>query len=145
MLNSGAVQSARDLLASVYRREQDPGRDLDLIQSFWADAVGRRIAMHSRPVFYARRRATIEVDSSEWLQQLEALAPRLRAKLNQAIGENLVDFLLFRTAGVAGAKRFAPGRAVESAPAQGRGQDSQEVRNPMRRRAFLASKAAAGE
>lgn len=134
------MDSAREILSSVYRHADEPDRDFDLVASFWESAVGRRIARHARPVYYARRRVTVEVDSSDWLKQLEAMAPQLRQKLNREMGADLVDFLLFRTAGPAGARRFGPGRAAESAP-----RPAAEIRNPIRRRLYNDSKKASGE
>ena len=65
------------------------------------------------------------------------MAPLLRRKLNQEIGVDLVDFLLFRTAGPAVARRFGPGRATESAA-----RASGDVRNPIRRLLYNESKKA---
>lgn len=134
------MDSARNILPSVYREPGQPDRDFDLVVSYWTAAVGRRIADHARPVHYSRRRATIEVDTGDWLAQLESMAPLLRKKLNQEMGVDLVDFLLFRTAGAAEARRFGPGRAAEST-----GRASGEVRNPIRRRLYNESKKASGE
>ena len=134
------MDSVRNILPSVYRDPGEPGRDFDLVCSYWDAAVGRRVSQHARPVYYARRRVTIEVDSADWLAQLESMAPLLRRKLNQEMGVDLVDFLLFRTAGPAAARRFGPGRAPESTA-----RASGDVRNPIRRLLYDESKKASGQ
>ena len=132
------MDSARDILPFVYRLgEPDEERDFDLIASYWTAAVGRRVALHARPVFFRQGRLTVEVDGPEWLTQLESLAAQIRGRLNDELGSTMVGYILFRTAGQ---RKFGPGRASSS---QGRG--DQEVRNPIRRRLYLDSKKAQGE
>lgn len=62
----------------------------------WEEAVGSRIAAHAQPATFREGTLTLHVDSSPWLQQLNYLKKDLIAKVNDALGEELVKELQFK-------------------------------------------------
>jgi len=60
------------------------------IFSRWEEAVGSRIAAHSRPAYVRNGRLTIVVDSPPWSQQLSLLRPDLLRKIAAVIGEGVI-------------------------------------------------------
>lgn len=135
---SSPVKRASDILASVYRQSGDSRQaDRDLAFCYWQEAAGGRLAQVSRPVHFTGRLLVVETDSSEWIDALEAVRPRIQAKLNAAIGSNAVGRILFR---VAAAPRKPMERAQAADPSA---QTADGVRDPQRRRLYLASKRAA--
>jgi predicted nucleic acid-binding Zn ribbon protein len=52
----------------------------------WAEAVGREIAHHSRPVAIRGDLLEVEVDTSVWCQQLQLRTPEILAALQRAVG-----------------------------------------------------------
>ena len=62
-----------------------PLADYD-IWTHWDAVVGPTIARHAQPVRLRRGVLSIEVDSSEWMQELQFLKHDLRARLNARLG-----------------------------------------------------------
>jgi len=60
------------------------------IFSRWEEAVGSRVAAHSRPVYVRNGRLTLVVDSPAWSQQLSLLRPDLLRKIAAVIGEGVI-------------------------------------------------------
>jgi len=60
------------------------------IFSQWEEAVGSRIAAHSRPSYVRNGRLTLVVDSPAWSQQLSLLRPDLLRKIATVIGEGVI-------------------------------------------------------
>src|SRR5690349_14146790 len=66
----------------------------------WTDLVGPRIAQRTRPDGVIDRVLWVEVATSAWLHELNALRPQLLAGLRERLGEPAVfDRLEFRLAG----------------------------------------------
>ena len=134
------MKRASDILADVYRQGRD-GRDADrdLVFSYWREAAGERLAQVSRPVYLAGKMLIVETDSPEWADGLESVAAQIQVRLNAAVGRRVVEKLSFRVSRVP--KRPAQ-RAQTSDPAL---DAADGIRDPQRRRLYLASKRAAGE
>lgn len=129
------VKRVSEILASVYRQNRGPEEaDQDLALCYWRDAVGGRLAQVSRPAHLAGSLLVVEVDSPEWIGALEAVRPRIQAKLNTAIGAQTVGWIVFR---VNAELRKPPAKAAAADPA------ADGIRDPQRRRVYLASRRAA--
>ena len=54
----------------------------------WEDAVGRDVALHSRPVAIRGDVLEVEVDTSVWCQQLQLSTPQILASLRETVGKD---------------------------------------------------------
>ena len=61
----------------------------------WADVVGPQIAARSEPVSFNRGTLTVAVPEAAWRQELTLEKERLTARLNQALGKNVVRDIYF--------------------------------------------------
>jgi predicted nucleic acid-binding Zn ribbon protein len=78
----------------------------------WPEAVGKRIASHTRAAKLVRARLVIEVEDATWQRQLFALTPFIVRNLAKSLGEGLVEDLEFRVM----PRRREPVRALQSTP-----------------------------
>ena len=62
----------------------------------WLEAVGRKIAAHTRPAKLVRTRLVVEVEDRIWQRQLFALTPHILSNLDKTLGRGLVEDLEFR-------------------------------------------------
>ena len=62
----------------------------------WAEAVGKKIAGHTRPAKLVRTRLVVEVEDHTWQKQLFALTRHILKNLDNTLGPGLVDDLEFR-------------------------------------------------
>jgi hypothetical protein len=62
----------------------------------WEQVVGAQIASHARPLRLRDGVLEVRVDQPIWMQQLRLMAPQILAKLNQALGEELVKEIFWR-------------------------------------------------
>ncbi len=133
------MNRASDILADVYRQGRD-GRDADrdLVFSYWREAAGERLSRVSRPAYLAGKMLIVEADSAEWADGLESVAAQIQVRLNAAVGRRVVEKLTFR---IARTPKRPVQRAQTSDPAL---EAADGIRDPQRRRLYLASKLAAG-
>ncbi len=132
------VKQASDILAAVYRKGRGKKEaEHDLVFCFWQDAAGGKLAQVSRPIHFTGSLLVVEVDSPEWLKALEAVRLRIRAKLNAAIGSKAVGRIVFRVVST----MRKPAARAESSTASSEAADG--IRDPQRKRLYLASKRAA--
>src|ERR1035438_10642408 len=57
----------------------------------WPEAVGKKIAGHTRPAKLVRTRLVVEGEDHTWQRQLFALTPHILHNLDQTLGRGLVD------------------------------------------------------
>ena len=62
----------------------------------WPEAVGKKIAGHTRPAKLVRSRLVVEVEDQTWQRQLFALTPHILSNLDKTLGRGLVEDLEFR-------------------------------------------------
>ena len=62
----------------------------------WPDAVGKRIAAHTRPAKLVRTRLVVEVEDVTWQRNLFSLSQAILRNLAKALGPGIVDDLEFR-------------------------------------------------
>ena len=62
----------------------------------WPEAVGKKIAGHTRPAKLVRDRLVVEVEDQTWQRQLFSLTPHILHNLEKTLGRGLVSDLEFR-------------------------------------------------
>ena len=108
----------------------------ELACSAWAEAVGEKIAGHTRAVRMVRTRLVVEVEDRTWQQQLMPLAPFVLFNLARHLGSGAVDDIEFRVV----PRKREPQRALE---ASGRARDVDEadaIADPVLRDLYKASR-----
>jgi hypothetical protein len=68
----------------------------ELACAAWPDAVGKRIAAHTRPAKLVRTRLVVEVEDGTWQRNLFSLSRHILSNLQKSLGPGLVDDLEFR-------------------------------------------------
>jgi hypothetical protein len=85
----------------------------ELACAAWAQAVGKKVAAHTRAARLVRDRLVVEVEDLVWRQQLWALRWQILRNLDKHIGPGLVGDLEFRVV----PRRIDPGRALAATAA----------------------------
>ena len=85
----------------------------ELACAAWPQAVGKRIAAHTRASRMVRTRLIVEVEDFIWQRQLFALTPYILRNLEKSVGGGLVEDLEFRIV----PRRREPQRAAQAVPA----------------------------
>jgi predicted nucleic acid-binding Zn ribbon protein len=101
----------------------------------WAEAVGKRIAAHTRAVRMVRGRLIVEVEDHIWQHQLFALQRQVLGNLANIMGAGLVEELEFRVL----PRRRQPQRAEQSAPGFAV-DDADDIADPVLRSLYRASR-----
>jgi hypothetical protein len=85
----------------------------ELACAAWPEAVGKKIAAHTRAARMVRTRLVVEVEDRTWQRQLFALTPHVLRNLEKSVGAGLIEDLEFRVV----PRRREPQRAEQSVPA----------------------------
>jgi hypothetical protein len=101
----------------------------------WAEAVGKKIAGHTRPAKLVRTRLVVEVEDPIWQRQLFALTGHIVNNLAQTLGRGLVEDLEFRIV----PRRRDPVMAREAAPAR-LADDADGIADPVMRELYKLSR-----
>jgi hypothetical protein len=104
----------------------------------WANAVGKKIAAHTRAVRMVRTRLVVEVEDRVWQRQLFALTRQILVNLEKNLGPGMVDDLEFRIV----PRRREPQRAAEAMPVSQ--DESQNIADPVLRSIYRAARMKAG-
>src|SRR5208283_3443880 len=67
----------------------------ELACAVWPQAVGRKVAAHTRAARMVRTRLIVEVEDQTWQRQLLSLSRRILWNLEQTLGRGLVEDLEF--------------------------------------------------
>ena len=78
----------------------------------WANAVGKKIAGHTRAVRMVRARLIVEVEDRVWQRQLFALSRQILGNLEKNLGSGMVEDLEFKIV----PRRRGPQRAERAMP-----------------------------
>jgi len=89
----------------------DPIVAEELARAAWGEAVGKKIASHTRAARMVRTRLIVEVEDKTWQRQLFALTPHILRNLEKSLGHGVVEDLEFRII----PRRREPQRAEEAA------------------------------
>src|SRR5215831_2744830 len=85
--------------STLIRKLRLPGDTLDLdelARAAWPDAVGKRVAAHTRASRMVRTRLIVEVEDRIWQRQLFALTRQILRNLEKSLGPGAVEDLEFR-------------------------------------------------
>ncbi len=83
--------------ASTFMGQLPGPIDIDgLVRAAWPLAVGKKIALKTRPARMVRDRLIVEVEDMVWQKQLFALSKQILTNLTRHLGEGLVGDLEFR-------------------------------------------------
>jgi predicted nucleic acid-binding Zn ribbon protein len=107
----------------------------ELACAVWPQAVGKKIAAHTRAARIVRTRLVVEVEDITWQRQLNALSRQIVWNLEQMIGKGVVDDLEFRII----PRRREPQRAMAAAPALFQ-DDSTAIADPVMRSIYRAAR-----
>jgi predicted nucleic acid-binding Zn ribbon protein len=61
----------------------------------WDDVVGPGVARNAQPLRFASQRLVVTVKSTGWMQELTMLREELTARLNERVGQRLVNEIFF--------------------------------------------------
>ena len=100
----------------------------------WANAVGKKIAVHTRAVRMVRTRLIVEVEDLVWQRQLFALTRQILGNLEKNLGAGMVDDLEFRIV----PRRRGPQRAVQAVPASQ--DEAADIADPLLRSIYRAAR-----
>ena len=76
-------------------QEAAPETPLAAVQAAWPQAAGEAVARQAEPVSERDGEVTIACRTATWAQELDLLQDRLRARLNEELGEPAVKSLRF--------------------------------------------------
>ncbi|HEX3743138.1 MAG TPA: DUF721 domain-containing protein [Bryobacteraceae bacterium] len=107
----------------------------ELACAVWPQAVGKKIAAHTRAARMVRTRLIIEVEDNTWQRQLNAMSRHMVDNLEQILGKGMVEDLEFRVV----PRRREPQRALEPVPALF-GDDSVDIADPVLRSIYRAAR-----
>jgi len=101
----------------------------------WPDAVGKKVAIHTRAAKLVRNRLVVEVEDATWQRQLAALSRHILANLERSLGPGLVGDLEFRVT----PRRREPQRAQQATPARF-ADEADAIADPVMRGIYKASR-----
>jgi len=107
----------------------------ELACAVWAQAVGKKIAMHTRAARMVRTRLIVEVEDLIWKRQLFTLSRHILANLERHLGGGVVEDLEFRIV----PRRREPQRAAEAMPSRG-ADEAADIADPVLRSIYRASR-----
>jgi predicted nucleic acid-binding Zn ribbon protein len=105
----------------------------ELVRAAWPQAVGPRIAAHTRPVALQDSRLVVEVGDLLWQSQLTTMSGQILAKLKEMAGAESVTSIEFRL----GVPRRMPQRAGQARATR---DEAEGIEDPIFRRLYRASK-----
>jgi hypothetical protein len=108
----------------------------ELACAVWPQAVGKKIAAHTRAARMVRTRLIVEVEDATWQRQLNALSRHMIWNLEQILGKGLVEDVEFRVV----PRRREPQRATEAAPALFAADDAAAIADPVMRDIYRAAR-----
>jgi hypothetical protein len=131
------LQSDMERASKLIRRMKLPGDTIspeDVACTVWADAVGKKIASHSRAARLVRTRLVVEVEDKVWRTQLMALSGHILHNLEKSLGRGAVEELEFRVV----PPRRDPQRAM--AATAGIYDEANAIADPVLRSIYRASR-----
>ena len=81
-----------------YRVESD--EELSHVWSLWNGLVGEAIAKNAQPAAFKGKLLLVHVTSSTWMHQLQFMKEEIKAKVNNALGKNLIEEIKFKIGSV---------------------------------------------
>ncbi len=81
-----------------YRIESD--EELSHVWNLWNGLVGEAIAKNAQPAAFKGKLLLVHVTSSTWMHQLQFIKEEIKAKVNNALGKNLIEEIKFKIGSV---------------------------------------------
>ncbi len=136
------IHSQMERASKVIRGRAFAGESVSaesLAAAVWLDAVGKKIAAHTRVAKMVRTRLVVEVEDRIWQRQLFALVPHILNNLARSLGNGLVEELEFRVV----PRKLEPQRATQpvSAPVP---DEADGIADPVLRGLYRVSRMKAG-
>jgi len=107
----------------------------ELACAVWPEAVGRKVAAHTRAARLVRTRLIVEVEDNVWQRQLNALSRQIVTILERSLGKGVVEDIEFRVV----PRRREPQRATQAVPALF-ADESSAIADPVLRGLYRASR-----
>jgi len=107
----------------------------DLACAAWPQAVGKKVAAHTRAAKLVRQRLVVEVEDQTWQRQLFVLRHHIVRNLARHLGAGAVEDLEFRVA----PRRREPQRAEQSVPSL-MADEADAITDPVMRSLYKASR-----
>lgn len=107
----------------------------ELAAGVWPEAVGKKIAAHTRVAKLVRTRLVVEVEDAIWQRQLFALNYQILKNLEKSLGRGLVEDVEFRIV----PRRRDAQRAPKPAPSAG-ADEADAIADPVLRGIYRASR-----
>lgn len=123
-------------LISGLRLPCDPISAEELACAAWSEAVGKKIAAHTRAVRMVRTRLVVEVEDKIWQRQLLTLTPFIVCNLQKHLGAGVVDDLDLRVV----PRRREPQRAVAAFRNSTAADEADAIADPVLRGLYKASR-----
>jgi predicted nucleic acid-binding Zn ribbon protein len=111
----------------------------ELACAAWPEAVGKKIAAHTRAAKMVRERMVVEVEDHIWQHQLFAMQRHVLRNLANILGPGLVEELEFRVL----PRRRQPQRAIQAAAGLPF-DEADAIEDPVMRSIYRASRQKAG-
>jgi hypothetical protein len=111
----------------------------ELACAAWPQAVGKKIAGHTRAAKLVRNRLVVEVEDAVWQKQLFTLEPLILRSLAKILGAGLVEETHFQVV----PRRREPQRATQGAPGLF-ADEADAIEDPVMRGIYRASRKRAG-
>jgi len=70
-----------------------------LLSAIWPEVVGDEVAANAQPVQLKRGRLVVSASSSSWAQTLQLMGDAIVARVNEHLGDGVVERVVFRHAG----------------------------------------------
>jgi hypothetical protein len=125
--------------SSLIRALNIPGETItasELVCTAWSQAVGAKIAGHTRASNLVRKRLVVEVEDNVWRRQLMALSGQILRNMARHVGPNLVAELEFRIM----PRRIQPQRATAAVPTATLFDEADAIADPVMRGLYRASR-----
>ena len=130
------MERASKLIRSL-KLPGDPFTPEEIACGAWPDAVGKKIAAHTRPARLVRTRLIVEVEDHVWQRQLFALTAHILRNLTKSLGPGIVEDVEFRVV----PRRREPQRADVPVPALF--DEADGIADPVLRGIYLTARAKA--
>jgi hypothetical protein len=111
----------------------------ELACAAWPQAVGKRIASHTRAAKMVRTSIVVEVEDATWQRQLFSLKPFIVRNLAKIVGPGMIDDAEFRIV----PRRREPERAVQAAPGGLFADEADAIADPVMRGIYKAARSKA--
>ena len=108
----------------------------ELACAAWPQAVGKKVASHTRASKLVRERLVVEVEDAVWQRQLFTLSRTILRNLEKELGTGLVEDIEFRIV----PRRREPQRAMTAAAGLFAGDEASGIEDPVLRSIYKAAR-----